>query len=365
MKFLTKHYEKIILVALLLIFVVLLVYLLQITKEANNTSENDLKIKEPRADYQSVEFNDERFELDKVFAPKLVWAAYGTREVDYSGNQVEGIHAGQITDMLVPFAAATCPNCERFVPMYYFTNGMSCPACGVILTPPNGSFADDADFGTRPSDMDGDGIPNIFEDQHSFLSSNNASDARADKDRDGFSNLYEYMCRTNLDDGKDHPPLTDLLYIANPRPPQFSGALMSVDQNAGSMQMQFATGRPRTINVGQSFYVDRRNFELVEILDDNSVIVKFDGNGKEFTVKKDSSVEIPVEIMTIMNLGTNRTVDAAVDTNIEIGSTVTGKQRWKVTELNMAEGTATITDGDGNTEVLTTVAKIPPRARLK
>ena len=169
MNFFSKHYEKVLLGVLLLVFFVLLIYLLQITKDAKNISERDLQIKEPEVDYEPVNFKEGRFIIDSVFKPKIEWKAYGTRMVDAEGKQVSGIAVDHVTDLLSPLKAAACPGCGRFIPTYYFVANGSCPVCGSGLTAPAKSFNDDADFGTRPSDTDGDGLPDIYEEQFSFL----------------------------------------------------------------------------------------------------------------------------------------------------------------------------------------------------
>ncbi len=360
MNIIKKHYEKILLAVLLVVFVILLVYLLQITRDANNIGEDDLKIKAPVADYEPVNFREERFYLDKVFAPKIAWVASETRVGGRDPEMVE------VSDLMVPVRAAKCPSCERFIPLFRFTVNGVCPTCGVALSMPAKSFSDDADFGSRPSDLDGDGLPNILEDQYDFLSSQNPNDARSDKDNDGFSNLYEYMCGTKLDDGKDHPPLTDLLYIENARPPQFGGTLEEADAATGKAKILLAGAkRPRDISKGNSFSADKRSYTLLDVVDSNTIRLKLNNNDREFLVKKGNPADLPVEIITIMNLGTNRTFEVGVGANVDVGNSVTGKERWKVVALDMVKGTATLDDGDGKTYVIGTEAKIPPRARLK
>lgn len=46
------------------------------------------------------------------------------------------------------------------------------------------------------TDSDGDLLPDVYENQHSFLSRNDASDAAKDQDNDGLTNLEEYTAKT-------------------------------------------------------------------------------------------------------------------------------------------------------------------------
>ncbi len=354
MNIFTKHYEKLILALLIVVFVVLVGFLLKVTSEAKNTSEADLEIDRPMVDYDPMQFQDIRFDVDLAFQPKVTWVA-----------QNEGSAA---SDMFVPVVAAKCPYCEQFVPVEYFTSGKECESCGVKLSVPFGSFSDDADFGTRASDLDGDGLSNIFEEQHNFLNPNFPGDAKRDQDRDGFSNLYEYMQGTDLDDGESHPALTDLIFIENARPPQFGGSLISVDANKQTASLMLkGSNRARTLRVGQNFSADRRGFVFERVLNDNTIVLSMTNDGdKEFELRVGEAVELPVEIMTIMNLGTNRTQDVGIGSKIEVGNGVTGKQRWEVVSLDADNNSAMIkNEEDGVTFELTTQAKIPPRARLR
>jgi len=52
-------------------------------------------------------------------------------------------------------------------------------------------------FRARPSDWDGDGIPNVYEDGVAFLNATNATDGTEDEDGDGVRNSDEYVMGTN------------------------------------------------------------------------------------------------------------------------------------------------------------------------
>lgn len=367
MNFFSKHYEKVLLGVLLLVFFVLLIYLLQITKDAKNISEQDLRIKKPVADYEPVNFKDGRFIIASVFKPKIEWKAYGTRMVDAEGKQVSGIAVDHVTDLLTPLKAASCPGCGRFIPTYCFVANGRCPICGNSLTAPAKSFNDDADFGTRPSDTDGDGLPDIYEEKYSFLNAAYSGDARRDQDGDGFSNLYEYMCGTDLEDASSHPALTDLLYIESARPPQFGASLQSVDLNRDSITLLLASnGRTRELRVGGMISIDRRSYTLEEILDANSAKMKLNSNGEEFVITTDQeSCDIPEITMTVMNLGTGRSISIKEGTKIDIGNSASGRERWEVKAMDMNKGVATLENQDGEEFELTTQAKIPMRARIQ
>jgi len=72
-----------------------------------------------------------------------------------------------------------------------------------------GSFSFSLGFDAYPSDWDGDGMPNLYEDGLYYLSSSNAADGALDKDGDGVINSDEWISNTDADDDTDYLRWTD------------------------------------------------------------------------------------------------------------------------------------------------------------
>ena len=64
-------------------------------------------------------------------------------------------------------------------------------------------------------DADADGLPDEWERKYG-LNSGDAADANADADGDGFTNMEEFLAKTDPADPKDHPPYIDSLSVALP-----------------------------------------------------------------------------------------------------------------------------------------------------
>ena len=211
MDFIKRHYEKLLLLFMLVLFIGIMIYVMQVAQRARSISDADLKLPDLKADYkpQPAGGNKDKVKLlVEGSEGQCNWIPSGQR--DAFASDTRGLPPnrlpveGTFSDLVVTFSIATCPHCQKLVPRYYFNN-RRCPACGGELkTPPQ--RPKERRFVISESDQDGDGLPNDYERTNGF-DPKDPGDGLADADGDGFSNLYEYENKTNPKDPRSRPPL--------------------------------------------------------------------------------------------------------------------------------------------------------------
>jgi hypothetical protein len=198
-------------------------------------------------------------------------------------------------------------SCRKPIPYH----SINCPFCGkkqppTPENPPEGM------------DSDGDGIPDADEDALG-LNRSVAADAELDMDNDGFSNLTEFLAKTDLKDPKSHPPLMSLLRVKSVQsikiPFIFTG-LNVMPQN--KLQAVFNTINPRRtfwVKEGEpisdigwtAIKIEKKSEKrknpmmgnVLETVDVSTVVVKRKSDDKEVTMRinegrKDTDVEATI-----------------------------------------------------------------------
>ena len=207
MDFLSKHYEKLILLGMLLFFIFAMVDVLSIARQTGEVKESDLNIPRRDPDYKPQNAKDAAFQPANLLnSGKLVWAAGTSR--DQAGA------AAFYSDFTEFPGLAVCmvgkndkgqeEGCGALVPRFYFSD-KPCPNCGRILKVPPDRPKMRRNVITA-DDSDGDGMSDAFEKTHR-LDANNPYDALYDADGDGFANIYEMEHNTDPTNARNHPPL--------------------------------------------------------------------------------------------------------------------------------------------------------------
>ena len=204
MDFIKRHYEKLLLLAMLVLFIGIMVYVVSVADKAGKVKQEELEFNPKDLTKNMVtqlQSTDPQFSIDTVLKEGMSdWNASHQREKFAKGNV-----PGTFSDLVVAMRIASCPHCKAYIPRYYFRSDFKCPSCAEKL----------ADIPLRPktrrrviteNDLDGDGMPNSYETSKG-LDPNSADDQLTDKDGDGFSNLFEYENGTDPVVKKSCPPL--------------------------------------------------------------------------------------------------------------------------------------------------------------
>ena len=205
--FLKLHYDKLLVVASLLLLVGSLVALVIGTSDAN--AERDSF----RRDIQRMKKN---FPAEKV-------SRFSFDEAEKSLSNPYVMPTGGT--FLVAAERVSCVQCRRPIRIDLDV----CPYCGAEQ--PTGEVSEDWD-------SDGDGIPDAVETAWG-LNPRDPTDAEGDMDGDGFTNLEEYAAQTDPLDGKIHPPKFDFLRVSGIEVRKFPFVLKSHTEGNNKTRFQF------------------------------------------------------------------------------------------------------------------------------
>ena len=268
MDFLNKHYEKLILLAVLIIFFVGMIFVLDTLKQTSSVTKADLDIQEPKPDFVGTA-NEEKKISEHWTDAKFNWLRGETRKA----YRVQVCYSDLV--QFVPLANCPAERCGKLIPLSFFAD-KNCPECGIFLkTPPN-----------RPKyrrnvitadDSDGDGMPNTFESTFG-LDPNDPYDAQYDKDGDGFTNYYEMTCNTDPTVAYNRPALWKRLrLVAVDRvvlPVSFRALNDNNSQNSSEWDVQFnvqtvRNGKvrqtSRTLRIGEELDIEHIKYKLIKV----------------------------------------------------------------------------------------------------
>ena len=206
MDFIKRHYEKLLLLFMLVLFIGIMFYVVSVADQARSIKDSDLTFRETDLKRNKVEVKSPasaEFNTNLIIeGGKSNWQASTQRRIfDPKQVAIEGTYS----DLVAAMSIASCPHCKNLIPRFYFRNNVKCPACAVMLAdvPPRPKGRQ---FSISENDLDGDGMPNSYETSKGF-NPNNPDDQLADADGDGFSNFFEYENNTDPKDPRSRMPL--------------------------------------------------------------------------------------------------------------------------------------------------------------
>ena len=290
MEFLNKHYEKLILLGMLLFFILAMVNVISIANDVRNVKDTDLEVKVSRKKYAP---DVDKKELQGSFALKNIWdnGTFNWKPA-VSREKLKGslFHS----DMTHLPGLAVCligkdqngknSGCGMLVPLVYF-NGHDCPNCGRKLPAPPIRPKRRRNVIT-PDDSDGDGMPNAFEATNK-LDPFNPYDALYDKDGDGFSNYYEMEQNTDPTNARNHPPLWHRLRLVDVRRVPLALTFQAINTNGFDdpklWSLQFnetvvdSRGRKREkthfLSLNRLINIEGRRYRIVNVKRDVRTVV--------------------------------------------------------------------------------------------
>lgn len=359
MGFLMRHYEKILLAALLSVFIGLLALQLVLWRQNEQIQVEKMKgFKEPPPNYVQIQFDDKKspFRALESLPEKPQWNVAGTRE----GNTT------LFTDFMVSYPMALCPYCNRVIPASSFPTGDGAgkcpfPDCRKTLHAPYNSAQE------KESDSDFDGIPDK-EEIRLGLNPKDASDADADYDDDGFSNYEEFISKTDHKNTMDRPRYHEKLFVRSVTRAKLPFRLKNVSftgsrekQNAQvQMELERFRGRVRTqdkfLKLNDLFQSLAGQFKVVDL---NPKFVRsangIEENQSTVTVRKMSTGEnIVLEIGKVIYeprvkavLGINLVNDSKdfevfEKSKFSVGKMKTGIDTYSVVKIDQNKNTVTV-----------------------
>lgn len=211
MDFIKRHYEKVILLGLFVLFVGLMFLVQSVISSTGEVSDAQLKLPKRVPDFSETTPTGEKFDTVKIReATQLVWRGQEFKGADYVKS-----------DFVSVFPMAACPHCREargadseytmLVPQKSFTTkddkkNRVCPQCGKeLLMAPEISLEELEEHSENDPDRDNDGV--LDEDESKYgMSSDDPNDARYDMDGDGFSNRFEIENGFAPNSIESHPP---------------------------------------------------------------------------------------------------------------------------------------------------------------
>ena len=261
MELLKQHYEKIILGALLLGFILSLVYLLAMIDTAGNVTSDQLRFQAPAGKYEVEDFGGSAFQIKHILGERGQWSP-----------RVEEKKSGVVTELSSPYYGIHCSECKKIVPRAYVQEHRKCPLCGKELADPPEITETAQDIGGI--DSDGDGMPDAYEDRMGF-NKNEPGDASRDADGDGFSNLYEYLMGTDPTDKKSFPGFEKRIYLKSiakkTLPVRLTGVTVMPDPNDKNskkfwdISLQIGK-RNQSVSIGDEITVAKKQYRVADAI---------------------------------------------------------------------------------------------------
>lgn len=381
MEFIKRHYEKLMLAGLLVLFIGSMIYLVQIMRETGSISQEALKIPTRAPDFKRCDEKAPEFDVGKQLFGIAPWTASAARP----GSRYPKLYS----DLVVTFGAARCGHCERIIPLFFFGDPKNpCPWCRKALEPPPKQVVFRTGVVTA-EDPDGCGIPHRIKEQYG-LSTSDPANVLDDLDNDGFSNLYEYKQQTRLDQPKSHPPMWHRLVVVKIEriklPLQLKAIMVQNPKDKAQWDIQInMLDKQRTefTMLNERLKIDEVPYRIKDITLDKS---EKDSGGNPIDksyidLESDKGVKIRMQIgkdvftpdakAVLKDLGSGQEYTLGVGQEFRIGTRKTGISRFVIKSVDQQKKEVILQFNSGRDkgkpvpEPITRNGKIPENERVR
>jgi len=381
LEFIKKHYEKLILLLLLVIFIASMFHVLTIVKQTGEIQEHHLQIPTRDPDYKIHSPDDPIFDVTELLkSTSLNWINPGPRNPD---------HADHYSDLAYVFPISRCPFCGKLIPRSYMAQMQVCPLC-------KNKQINGAPFAKPPEDTITQAtLPEEVMTKYGI----NANDPDAiyyDLDNDGFSNIYEYLKKTDLGDPRSRPPLWQRLRVIDVGRVILPIRLMALNtldnKDPKTWELQINNGRFSDLYViGGELEIEHKFFRIVRaehkvadtadekgVKKDLSVIyLKEVDGGRELSMVVGEPVRSFADkaiLEDTANPGKRLTV--SVGDAFSLGNHLTGTESYRVKSFDPKEKTVllenpaafegdTTKDKTGTVMLVTTFGQVPHQMKVR
>ena len=393
LSFLKKHYEKLILGVLLLVFIGLLIFLAFLVREtkkikaASGTSTiytDDAKSKKIAEKPEYVIGDSLKFSLWNKKGMDIAGSKNDGKKTASAENKKEADNeADYFEDFVMPIPLTICPECRKAIPEADFKfphedGKYHCSLCKKTLRPPMIIVEED-----EGKDTDKDGMPDKYEAKYQKYGYrlDDRTDAGRDLDSDGFTNLEEYYCdmdplnpkkiATDAKHYKGRLPYDTLLRCVNVEIKTYSFKVNTMDNNRVKVIIPKMYKDPRTgiwkkhptdddrpyLKPGQTFQSQDENLKVISVKS-NEVVFEDLYNGDKLVInysQRNKPIVSPypraeVEFRNELGPGKNKKVKAG--DKLAYGNVVTGVDEYTVEKVNTEEGTLELKDKSGRKTVI-------------
>ena len=370
MLFLKRHYEKILLGTLLIIFIVLLVFQFLLWQQGQRIKiDGILEFTPPPPNYTSidVEAQESPFNVLANLAETPQWLKSEKRLPS----------SAIYTDFMLPYQMAFCPYCRKMIPAVDFPPVNSdregrCSLCRHVLKAPLRNKLNVV------VDTDEDGIPDKDETALG-MNPKDPSDAMADFDDDGFTNYEEYVAGTKIRDPKSRPPYHQKISVVGISKTVRPITLKLIDfkgrndKEQADVQIGIRDRRGREkshyLKLGKAFNCTAGTFTVVDIIrqtemvpirgtnmkterDNSYVILQKRGSQDRIEAHLKSRVTEPREkiFLRLGSLKRNQEKEFYAGDSFELGTNMTGIEKYTIVAPDAQKKTVGLKfDKDGKT----------------